>query len=340
MQTIDLDIRPNDWLGVLGIGLFFAGILASFIYLFLDLNVWHGGMFGVLLGACIAIYSWGLFSFTNFILFPRLNEKLWGILSAFVAFFAGVLGSSTAIGIAQGINLDLPHKLQSYLGTTIITIGLITYALGALLYRVVRMRNVSEALDSSLIHSRLASLETQLNPHFLFNALNSLAELIHIDPARAETMAIALSKFLRNTMSENASISLKEELENTKSYIQIEQIRYGDTIKLDLNILPQFTTLLVPKFSIQLLVENAIKHGFRGGAFKIFIEAYEKDGRLHVEVQNSAKPPKDIKYGIGLSNLKERLEHLCDGELLHTSKDGLTAFTLQLGAIDAISTSR
>jgi hypothetical protein len=340
MQPIDLDIRPNDWLGVLGIGLFFAGILTSFIYLFLDLNVWQGGMFGVLLGACIALYSWGLFSFTNFILFPRLSQRLWGILSAFVSFLAGVLGSSTAIGIAQAIPLDLPHKLHTFLGTTIITLGLITYALGALLYQVVKMRNVSEALDSSLIHSRLASLETQLNPHFLFNALNSLAELIHIDQDKAEAMAIALSKFLRNTMSEHASITLKEELENTKSYIEIERIRYGEMIRLDFNILPQYTNLLVPKFSIQLLVENAIKHGFDGSEFTIFIEAYDKDGCLHVEVQNSAKPPKNVKYGIGLSNLQERLEHLCNGELLHTSHEGLTAFTLKLGAINASSTSR
>jgi len=340
MRPIDLDIRLNDWLGVLGIGLLFAGILSSFLYLFLDLNIWQGGTFGILLGTCIALYSWGLFSFTNFIIFPRLSEKSWGFLSAIVSFTAGVLGSSTAIGIAQSISLDLPQKLSSYLSSTIVFIGLITYALGALLYRAIRMRNVSEALDSSLIHSRLASLETQLNPHFLFNSLNSLAELIHIDPARAETMAIALSKFLRNTMSESASISLKEELENTKSYIAIERIRYGDFIKLDLSILPQFMSQPVPKFSIQLLVENAIKHGFQGGAFTIFVEAYDLNGRLHVEVQNSAPPPKSVKYGIGLSNLQERLKHICDGDLLHTSRDGLTAFTLKLGALDGSSISR
>lgn len=340
MRPIDLDIRPNDWLGVLGIGLFFAGILSSFLYLFLDLNIWQGGMFGVLLGACIALYSWGLFSFTNFVLFPRLSPKLWSILSALVSFIAGVLGSSTAIGFAQAMKLDLPPKLTPYLGTTIIMLGLITYALGALLYHVVRMRNVSEALDSSLVHSRLASLETQLNPHFLFNALNSLAELIHIDPARAEAMAIALSKFLRNTMNERATISLKEELENTKAYIDIEKIRYGDNIRLELSILPRYANQPVPKFSIQLLVENAIKHGFEGGAFTIFIEAYDKDNRLYVEVQNSSPAPTSVKYGIGLSNLQERLEHICDGELLHTSANGLTAFTLKLGVLDAPFTSR
>lgn len=331
MKKIDLDIRPYDWLGVLGIGLFFAGILTSFIYLFLDLSVLQGGMFGVLLGSCIALFSWGLFSFTNFMIFPRLSEKSWGFLSAIVAFIAGALGSSIAIAIAQTLQLALPEKLEEYLGTTILTLGLITYALGALLYLVVRMRNVSEALDSSLIHSRLASLETQLNPHFLFNSLNSLAELIHIDQEKAETMAIALSKFLRNTMSEHATISLKEEIENTKAYVEIERIRYGDKIGLNLNIMPQYINLPVPKFSIQLLVENAIKHGFGGEKFTIFIEAYDQDGRLHVEVQNSAPPPKHVRYGIGLSNLKERLEHICGGELLHTSRDDLTAFTLQLG---------
>ena len=107
---------------------------------------------------------------------------------------------------------DRPHSSFSYTWVQIaVAIGFLTYIVGALLYRFVKMRNEKEEVDHHYVQSRLRSLETQLNPHFLFNALNSIAELIHQDPDKAETAILKVSTFLRNTMDEKALIPLDDE---------------------------------------------------------------------------------------------------------------------------------
>ena len=209
-----------------------------------------------------------------------------------------------------------------------VAVGILTYIVGALLYRFVKMRNHKELVDNEYIQSRLRSLETQLNPHFLFNALNSIAELIHQDPQKAEIAVLKVSSFLRNTMNESTLISLKDEIKNVNDYVELENIRFNGKIKL--NIEQQIPFFHVPKFSLQLLVENAIKHGFNnsGNDLNIWISFDIKNKKI--VVRNDGNKMDSTRFGIGLNNLKQRIELLCNGSIyVENSKE--VVFYIQVG---------
>jgi LytS/YehU family sensor histidine kinase len=180
-------------------------------------------------------------------------------------------------------------------------------------------------VDSDYVQSRLKSLERQLNPHFLFNALNSIAELVHQDQNKAEEAILKVSSFLRNSMNEKALISLNEELKNVEDYVDLENIRFSGKIHLHKDI--EKRSLYVPKFSIQLIVENAIKHGFRREQeLNIFVET---KGNMIV-VKNDGTPIFKKEFGIGLQNLDQRLALLMHGHLeIADSKE--TTFIIHLG---------
>jgi len=209
------------------------------------------------------------------------------------------------------INLFATHPFQSAS-----IIGLLTYLMGTLIYRIVKTRNEKEHVDTLFVQSRVNSLETQLNPHFLYNALNSLAELIHQDPLRAEEAVIKISTFLRNTMIETPLITLTQEIRNASDYIELENIRFNGRIHLSTRVDDVLNSILVPKFSIQLLCENAIKHGMTHSTtpFEITVHAF-KNSNIHIEVSNNGEEITSTTFGIGLRNLQERLSHLCEGKI-------------------------
>jgi LytS/YehU family sensor histidine kinase len=192
-------------------------------------------------------------------------------------------------------------------------VGLLTMLIGNLLYMIVNSKKIEEELNRLNIELKLKALEYQINPHFLFNALNTLSELIYIDPKLAEKGMLKLSQFLRMIIDENSIITLQDELKIVKNFIFIEKLRFP-AIEFEFNIDKDTLSLQVPKMSIQLLVENAIKHGLRNNG-KVIINSYIKDGYLYVEVKDSGKGFEDIKEGTGLKNLRERLKIFFNGEL-------------------------
>jgi len=164
-----------------------------------------------------------------------------------------------------------------------------------------------------LMQSRLSSLETQLNPHFLFNSLNSIAELIHIDSAKAEEAVLKVSSFLRNTMEEKALIPLNKEINNVKEYLALENIRFDGKIKL--SIKENIPSWEVPKFSIQLLIENAIKHGVNPKKKPLNISINFDKVQHIIFVENDGKAISSDYFGIGLNNLNQRLQILSHGHV-------------------------
>ena len=111
----------------------------------------------------------------NTVLLPKLEKRYWNIMALFFSFLSGFLGTLGTILLSGNLPLNIiPGVLDSAL-VIAAAIGVLTYIVGALLYRFVKMRNEKEQVDHHLVQSRLRSLETQLNPHFLFNALNSVA---------------------------------------------------------------------------------------------------------------------------------------------------------------------
>jgi hypothetical protein len=170
-------------------------------------------------------------------------------------------------------------------------------------------------LESGLARARLHLLTTQLHPHFLFNTLNSISELMYEDVAAAERMVARLSELLRLALAQREAplVPLAQELENLGVYLEIEKIRFQDRITVDIEVPHEVRDCLVPSMILQPLVENAVRHGIsrlsRPG--RILIRAVRNMGRLDFEIRNDgpaqASRPSE---GLGLSNTRDRLRAL------------------------------
>ncbi|HFS85302.1 MAG TPA: sensor histidine kinase, partial [Epsilonproteobacteria bacterium] len=301
---------------------------ASFYYLLMDLHWGIGAIFGGVLGFTITLFSLLFISTMNQSILPRIPETFWMPVAVFFSFLSGFLGTEATLLVSNLMGLPLIPLFDSHGVQISAIIGFLTYIVGALLYRFVKMRNEKELVDRHYIDSRLGSLERQLNPHFLFNALNSIAELVHQDPDKAERAILQVSSFLRNTMNEKPLIPLEEEIKNLKAYVEVENIRFAGRVQLHLP--NTVASVSVPKFSLQMIVENAIKHGMISGKPMEITIAYLPEENA-VTIQNNGKPIEKTDFGIGLSNLNERLQLLCKGKLKVTQTD-IPCYTLYLGA--------
>ena len=166
-------------------------------------------------------------------------------------------------------------------------------------------------------HAQLDMLRYQLNPHFLFNALNSIRASIDEDSQRAKRMVTEFSEFLRySLLNDNSSlVELRQEIEAIKNYLAIEKIRFEDKLEVTFDVEPAAEKCQLPGFLIHPLVENAVKHGMtnNSGPLKICIAARLREGGLLVEIANTGRldTPKPQTNGngtqIGLRNVRERL---------------------------------
>lgn len=163
--------------------------------------------------------------------------------------------------------------------------------------------------------TELNNLKAQLNPHFMFNSMNSIRALIDEDPAKAKTAVIKLSSILRNTLLMNKSrlIELQEEINLVKDYLNLEQIRYEERLSYEFKIEDEVLHCKIPPFIIQSQVENAIKHGISKlpGNGKVIIEAFKLGGFLKIKVSNTGKISSEKPLtGVGFKNSIQRLELL------------------------------
>lgn len=191
--------------------------------------------------------------------------------------------------------------------------------------------------------ARLDMLRYQLNPHFLFNALNSIRASVDEDAGRAKRMITQLSEFLRHSLlsGETKEIPLGEELEAVENYLAIEQIRFEDRLEVEYAVEPAAKDHKVPCFLLNPLVENAIKHGFDGSPTPLRIRIAARirsDGRLVIEVANSGRldgggPASENGTRIGLRNVRERLEKLFPGRSSFglSERDGFVVARIEIG---------
>ncbi|MEF3191062.1 MAG: histidine kinase [Campylobacterales bacterium] len=324
----DLAIRRSDWVIVALIGVVFGGVIAAAISVVIDQPMGEGALFGALAGLSIAFWAALLTILNTHLILPYLSVQWWPLVAAFFSFSAGAIGFAAASLMAQGVGIGALLGSKEHITILSLLVGVMTYLLGLLIYLFVQMRNRREAAHKALAEARIVSLQQQLNPHFLFNALNSVAALIDLDPKRAEEAVIKIASFLRQTMAERAMITLDEELANVQHYVDIEQIRFGEAIRLEIVDEGGDRRMMVPKFSVQLLVENAIKHGRSLDSQKLeIIITLLKD---RIRVANSGPKVVDPTFGIGLANLDERLKHLCQGRVLWVD-DAMMTFEIRLG---------
>jgi sensor histidine kinase YesM len=169
-------------------------------------------------------------------------------------------------------------------------------------------------LEVSTREAELRHLRRQMDPHFLFNSLNTVRALISPENQEARGALTHLSELLRNSLcqGEKSLISLKDELAALASLLAIEQLRFGPRLQVSMRLTPGLEACLVPPFLIQTLVENAIKHGIskreQGG--KITINLYASDTHLCCIVRNPGTLDVSQSGGLGLVNIRARLDHL------------------------------
>ncbi len=166
----------------------------------------------------------------------------------------------------------------------------------------------AEKLKTATISARYEALNNQVNPHFLFNSLNTLSTLIHIDVKKADTFLQKLSEIYRymlRTRSEELVV-LDEELKFLKDYIELLSIRFGDTLKVELAITEDQKEHLLPPTVLQLLLENVVKHNYFTTTSPVHVSINSDEDGIVIENTLQKKKSKESSFGIGLQNITER----------------------------------
>jgi sensor histidine kinase YesM len=183
------------------------------------------------------------------------------------------------------------------------------------LYNSYIEKSAREAELNALIReAELKNLKFQINPHFIFNSLNSISSLTMINPEKAREMIVKLSEFIRYSVSQGDKKNsiLRDELNNVRRYLDIEKIRFGEKFEVTENITDECLKIPMPNMLLQPLFENAIKHGVFESIDKVNIkfDCEKKEGFLHIAVENNYDPDSVPAKGsgIGLNNIKNRLK--------------------------------
>ncbi|CAN5557907.1 histidine kinase [soil metagenome] len=183
------------------------------------------------------------------------------------------------------------------------------------MYHYVENYNTSLKYDAAINEIKLNRLKSQLNPHFIFNALNSIRALVNENPDKAKNAITQLSHILRNSliMDKQRLIKFNDELKTVKDYLDLEIMRFEERLQTEWQIHPESENFHIPPLMIQTLVENGIKHGIselvQGGVIKISTEI--KNSCLYIRIRNSGQyinGVSKVESGYGIENTKERLK--------------------------------
>jgi len=245
--------------------------------------------------------------------------------------FAGILIAEALrrmmVHISSSNNLyftQVPEELPFPLAISAIYAStLFAVAIPLKIWNSTRNEKKLEEQSRLLVEARLAALTSQINPHFLFNTLNSVSSLIRTDPNQARIMVLKLSKVLRRLLRKHENFStLREELSFIEDYLSIEVMRFGEKLRFEKDVAEETLDILVPSMLLQPLVENSIKHGLsskvEGGTVRIRIRS--ADGKLQLLVEDDgvgipeSKLATLLDHGIGVSNVNERLKVLFGNE--------------------------
>ena len=230
--------------------------------------------------------------------------------AATVAWILGfyVLLLALAIGVVRlvlGVNL----AGNAVMLTTCILIGLAVSGFMATKETVARMVEVERRLAKAEARASFLSLQAQLQPHTLFNALNTIASLIHEDPAKAEEATERLAGLLRRVLGalERPEWPLREEFQLLEHLLRLEELRFGERLHFRLELEPAMAELPVQPLLLLPLVENALKHGFRPKVGACHLVVTAADGTVRIQDDGVGRAP-DAAEGLGLRTVRERLD--------------------------------
>jgi two-component system, LytTR family, sensor kinase len=224
------------------------------------------------------------------------------------------------------LNTDLPTNFFIYWTFVAIFRGVDYYER----YRDRELR--ASQLEGQLAKARLQALKAQLDPHFFFNTMNSISSLMHRDIEKADAMIAGLSNLFRLNLQrgDEQEVTLGEEMEFLEQYLELQQLRFGSRIKIDVRTDPELHDVLVPSMVLQPLVENAMIHGVASSSESMLLEitAREHNGMCRITIYNSGSSlPENFKPGLGIANTRARLQWL------YGEKSSLQLNNLQAGGV-------
>jgi len=251
-------------------------------------------------------------------LLPRvlIASALMGIIIYFLRIPVSMITGRTSV-------LDASFDIDQALGlSAVYMIFFFLWSVFYFTYHYLEQYNKSLKYEASMIEIELNNLKSQLNPHFIFNALNSIRALVDENPSKSKQAINQLSNILRNslTFEKKGLTKFDDELKIVKDYLSLEGVRFEERLKTDIQIDPKSSMFLVPPFMIQTLVENGIKHGIarlkQGGTIQL--RTIVEKGRLKILIRNSGQlipqARRGKKSGLGLKNTRQRLKLLYGDE--------------------------
>ncbi|SEL51365.1 sensor histidine kinase [Parapedobacter koreensis] len=317
------------WLG-LNLASILLGILISFIIstcVALVRGSWPSSrsmlislMFGIIISLCIAnsIHIIGLFS-------KRKATYGWGFLLVYygVSLAGMVVGVELTYLLAAWL-FDIPFRFfhladlqfNAIICLIICTIIYIYFSMKERQKAVLQQKEMDIMRMGKLkTEAELAALQSKINPHFLYNALNSIASLIPSNPAKAEEMTVKLSNLFRQSINQEQGHwgTVASELDIVNTYIDIERVRFGERIRFSVAVEEGLEAVRMPRFLIQPLVENALKHGLKDVTENglLDVQLKRQGGRLLIVVSDNGQPfPDELKAGYGLQSTYDKLQLL------------------------------
>lgn len=255
-------------------------------------------------------------------LFKFSREKIWLFITVY--YLASITGMLIAIELSYLIrawlfNIDyhffhLQDATFSVIVVVIVcTIIYVYHAKKASLNAKIQERDIEVVkLSQMKTQAELATLQSKINPHFLYNSLNAIASLIHEDPDKAESMTLKLSKLFRYSINQNQEnmVQVREEMEIVSTYLDIEKVRFSDRINFTIEVDPELLDHKIPRFLIQPLVENALKHGLKdvidNGELNVKIQ--RTGDMIIISISDNGVPfPEELETGYGLQSMYDRL---------------------------------
>ena len=267
---------------------------------------------------------------------PHLN-RLAPVLSASLAYLLCLVVAAGVLAVAPMV-INKAFELQSWARAMVIA-GIVA---GVVLRYLYLQQQVSNQQQAEL-RSRLQSLQSRIRPHFLFNSMNTIASLIAIDPQRAERAVESLSALFRSSLQEMGYISLEEELEICRRYIEIESLRLADRLDMRWQLEAPLPPVSVPSLLLQPLLENAIVHGIQplpqGGQVSVAVSSV--DDHIDIRIVNPLPSPRasgsnrataDKGQHMALENIRHRLQlyYRHQADLRVEAEEGQFRVTLRL----------
>jgi len=334
-------------------------IFSWFYYRWYTFVLWILGI-GLLIGLVFSLFSEKEISLYNVLLPSVLNTAfLWGGSMTIVAFtwktfpwekypikhilieafliilllFLFVLGMGLLFSHNENICFRdaLKQNSMDILFTVLITFLIVTIHEAAFFYRQWKLHfSKSIKLEKDNLEAQYNALKAQVNPHFLFNSLNSLMSLLDNNP-KAEKYLLDLSEYLRYVLLSNSKeeVSLGEEIENLEKFFHLQQLRFDKNLHVEINIQPSSLSNQVPTLVLQMLVDNCIKHNIISTKNPLYIKIF--DDNKTITVTNNLQPKQSVEStGQGLKNIEGRYRFITNESVKITSDDKQFSVTIPL----------